>query len=125
MPLEPGCSAAVDLEVSDADTALAWHSGDVAVVATPRVLALMEEATCRVVADALEPGQTTVGVRVQIDHLAPVAVGGNMRAEATLERVEGHRLVFAVSVRNDRGLVAAGRVNRVIVETERFLDRSR
>ncbi|CAA9219250.1 MAG: diguanylate cyclase/phosphodiesterase (GGDEF & EAL domains) with PAS/PAC sensor(s) [uncultured Acidimicrobiales bacterium] len=115
----------MDLEVTEADTALAWRSGDVAVVATPRVLALMEEATCLVVADALEPGQTTVGVRVQIDHLAPVAVAGHIRAEATLEKVEGHRLVFAVSVRNDRGLVAAGRVHRVIVEIERFLERSR
>ena len=63
-------------------------------------------------------------MRVQLDHLAPTAVGQTVSAEATLEKVEGRRLIFTVSVNDDRGLVAAGKVTRVVVDTERFLDKA-
>src|SRR5947209_5355303 len=72
-----------------------------------------------------DPGTTTVGMRVQLDHLAPTAVGHKVRAEATLREVEGRRLVFAVSVRDERGLVAAGKVTRVVVDIDRFMDKAR
>lgn len=113
--------ARTSLIVSDDDTAIALRSGAVPVLGTPRVVALAEEATCRAVVDALEPGQTTVGMRVQLDHLAPSGVGANVTADATLERVEGRRLTFTVSVNDDHGLIAAGKITRVVVETERFL----
>ena len=125
MPLEPGSSASVDLEVGDADTAIAMRSGSVPVLATPRVIALSEEACVLVVEGRLEEGATTVGQRVQIDHLAPTPVGQRVTAEATLEAVQGRRLTFTVSVNDDRGLVAVGRVTRVVVNTERFLDKLR
>ena len=76
-------------------------------------------------ADRLPAGHTTVGMRVQIDHLAPTNVGSSVAAEATLEKVEGRRLTFTVSVTDHCGLVAAGKVTRVVVETERFLDKAR
>lgn len=123
MQLEPGLSAEIDLVVTDADTAVAFHSGEVAVLATPRVVALCEEACVLALAGQLEPGQTTVGMRVQLDHLQPSAVGHLVTAEAWLEKVEGRRLVFGVSVSDARGLVAAGKVTRVVVDAERFLDR--
>jgi predicted thioesterase len=63
-------------------------------------------------------------MRVQLDHLAPTAVGGRVVAEAKLDKVEGRRLCFSVSINDERGLVAAGKVTRVVVERERFLDRS-
>ena len=63
-------------------------------------------------------------MRVQIDHLAPTRVGGVVTAEATLEKVEGRRLTFTVSANDDRGLVAAGKVTRVVVDHERFLDKA-
>jgi predicted thioesterase len=65
-----------------------------------------------------------VGYRVQLDHLAPTAVGGTVRAEATLEAIEGRRLTFRVSVSDGHGLVAAGRITRVIVERARFLEKA-
>ena len=68
---------------------------------------------------------TTVGMRVQLDHLIPVAVGSKVRADATLERCEGRRLTFAVSVTCDAGLVAAGKVTRVIVNRDHFMERVR
>ena len=61
---------------------------------------------------------------MQLAHLSPTPVGGTVVAEATLEQVEGRRLTFRVAVNDARGLVAAGRVTRVIVERARFLERS-
>ena len=123
MPLEPGSSASIDLTVGDDDTAIAMKSGSVPVLATPRVIALSEEACVLVVEGGLAEGSTTVGQRVQIDHLQPTAVGSRVTAEATLETVQGRRLTFTVSVNDDRGLVAAGRITRVVVDTGRFLDK--
>ena len=112
------------MTVTDQDTAIALRSGHVAVLATPRVVALCEEATCQAVGGELDEGQTTVGMRVQLDHLAPSGVGAQVRAECTLEKVEGRRLVFTVSVNDDQGLIAAGKITRVVVDAERFLKKA-
>ncbi|MFN0090874.1 MAG: thioesterase family protein [Acidimicrobiales bacterium] len=122
MAVEQGARAAIELVVGEADTAIALKSGDVPVLATPRLVALCEEATCRALAEHLESGQTSVGMRVQLDHLAPTAVGASVRAEAQVEKVEGRRVTFTVSAHDPRGLVAVGRVTRVIVDSQRFLD---
>ena len=123
VPLEPGLSAAVSLDVGDADTALAFRSGQVAVLATPRLIALCEEASLLAVDGRVPEGHTTVGMRVQLDHLAPTPVGTKVQAEATLEKVEGRRLTFTVSATDERGLVAAGKVTRVVVDVDRFLEK--
>ena len=124
MPLRPGLVAAASLVVGDDDTALALHTGDVPVLATPRVVRLAEEATVQAIEGTLADSTTSVGYRVQLDHLAPTPVGGKVRAEATLEAIEGRRLTFRVSVSDGHGLVAAGRITRVIVERERFLEKA-
>jgi predicted thioesterase len=72
----------------------------------------------------LGPNETTVGHAVQLDHVAPTRVGGRVRAEATLQKVAGRRLTFTVTVTDNRGLVAAGRITRVIVDTDRFMERA-
>lgn len=123
MPIRHGSSATVDLTVTEADTALTIGSGDVPVLATPRLVALFEQAAVRAVDGQLSPDQTSVGMRVQIDHLAPTAMGDTVSADATLEKVEGRRLTFTVSARDHRGLVGAGRVTRVVVDRDRFLDK--
>lgn len=125
VPLSQGLRADVEHTVTDADTAIAVGSGDVPVLGTPRVIALCEGATVAAVASHLEPGQTTVGMRVQLDHLAPTAIGSSVRIEAVLEELDGARLIFKVTVNDDRGLVAVGRVTRVTVNRERFLDKLR
>ncbi len=113
------------LLVADADTALSMHTGDVPVLATPRLVALCEEAAVAAVIDHVPAGHTTVGMRVQVDHLAPVSIGSWVAAEATLERVEGRRLTFTVTVNDACGLVAAGKVTRVVVDTDHFLGKAR
>jgi len=124
VPLEPGLTATAELVVTDADTAATLETGDVPVLATPRVVRLAEQATVLAVRGTLAEGSTTVGYRVQLDHLAPTAVGGRVQAEAMLETVEGRRLTFRVSVNDGHGLVAAGRVTRVVVERTRFLEKA-
>ena len=124
MPLHPGLSAEVELTVTDADTAVAIGSGTVPVLATPRVVALCEETSLRAVEHELEPGTTTVGMRVQLDHLAPTPVGQTVSCEATLESMAGRRVTFTVSVNDARGLVAAGKITRVVVNIERFMEKA-
>ena len=121
MSPESGLVATRSLTVSDADTASAVGSGSVLVLATPRLLALCEEATVAAVIDHLDPGMTTVGIQVRLDHVAASPVGRLVTAEATLEKVAGRKLFFTVSAHDDRGLVAAGKVTRVIVDEASFM----
>ena len=123
MPLEPGLTATVEHVVGDADTAAALGSGTVPVLGTPRVLAWVEEASVAAIVSALGEGETSVGMRVQLDHVQPSGVGSTIRAEATLEKVEGRRLTFTVNAHDERGIVAVGRVTRVVVDRARFLDK--
>jgi len=122
--ITPGLRGELELTVSNDDTALAHRTGAVAVLATPVVIALCEEAAILALDGALEAEETTVSSRVELSHITPVAVGATVTAVAVLERIEGRRLIFAVSVDDARGLVAAGRVTRVIVETERFMKKT-
>ena len=124
MPLEAGLSGSVTHTVGDADTALAQGTGSVPVLATPSVVRLVERAAVSAVDGHVPAGNTTVGYRVQLDHLAPVPIGEAVIAEAVLETIEGRRLTFRVSVKNGSGLVAAGRITRVAVEEDRFLARA-
>lgn len=107
------------------DTARYFRSGDVPVLATPRLIALCEEATCRATDGHLTDSQSSVATRVQFDHLAPIAIGGVVLAEATLVKVEGRRLIFTVSAArlegDGGGLIGAGRLTRVLVDEAAFL----
>jgi len=124
VPVEPGLSAEVELTVTDQDTAAAMHAGDVDVLSTPRIIALCEEASMLAIGGKLDHNETAVGHSVQLDHVAPTKVGGRVRAEATLQKVAGRRLTFTVSVTDARGLVAAGKITRVIVDRDRFMERA-
>lgn len=125
MPVKNAITGAAELVVAWEDTAEAVRSGDVPVLATPRVVSLCEQASVEALAGVLEDGRTSVGNRVEVAHLAPVAVGSKVRAVASLERAEGRRLVFSVSVSDDYGLVAAGKVTRVVVDRAAFIDKAR
>ena len=125
MNLATGLRGEVRLRVTDADTARALGSGSVDVLGTPRVVALVEEAACRASTAASTHGSTSVGMRVHVDHLHPTPVGAEVVAEAVLEKIEGRRLTFTVSASDERGLVAAGKVTRVVVDLERFMSKCR
>lgn len=102
-----------------------FGSGDVEVLATPQVLAWCEGATVAAIADHLEAGTTTVGMRARIDHIRATPIGGRVTVEATLERVEGRRLTFDVAAYDDTDEeIASGQVVRVLVERDRFMARA-
>lgn len=124
MTLEPGSTATVGLTVTDADTAQALGSGDVPVLATPRVLALVEAASVRATARNLPSGTTTVGTRVDLEHLVATPVGHTVTAQARLTAVDGRRLVFAVTLHDGERLAARGTVERALVDRSRFLARA-
>jgi len=125
VPVIVGVSAEIELTVGDADTAPAMRSGDVGVLATPRIVALAEEATMAALAGHLALNESSVGTRVELAHLAPILVGSRVRATAVLERTEGRRLVFNVAVTDEAGLVAAAKITRVIVDVAQFMEKAR
>lgn len=120
-----GLRGVAELTVAAVDTAVALRSGDVDVLATPRLVALCEEATCRALDGHLDTATTTVGTRIELDHLRPTAVGARVEAEARLEEIDGRRLTFVVSAADPTGVVATGRVIRVVVDRIAFVDRLR
>jgi predicted thioesterase len=124
MELRPGLATRVQLTVTDADTAQSLGSGDVPVLGTPRALALAEAATVALTAGRLPAGSTTVGVRAELDHLLATPVGGLVVAEAVLSEVDGRRLAFVVTLRQDEQVAARVRVDRMIVDREKFVARA-
>ena len=119
----PGLRGRAAHTITDADTAVALRSGEVPVLGTPRLVALMEEATVQALDGPLADGETSVGMRIQVDHVAPSAPGVGVTAEAVLEGVEGRRLTFGATATVDDAVVATATIIRVVVETQRFLDR--
>ena len=123
--LEPGLQATVEETVTEAMTAERLGSGDVPVLGTPALLAMIEAAAVAAVADHLDDGDTTVGSAVELDHVAPTPVGVRVVATAALREVEGRRLRFAFEVTDPAGPVARGSHVRVIVDRRRFLASAR
>lgn len=122
--IEPGMQATVEETVSADMTAERLGSGDVPVLGTPAILALVEAAAVAAVADGLEDASTTVGASVQLDHLAPTAVGAAVQATAGLIEVVGHTLRFRFEVTDPAGPVARGTHDRVIVDRDLFLKKA-
>jgi len=122
--LEVGRTATVWSAVTTADTAIAMGSGDLPVLATPRLLAWLEAATCTTVSGLLGPSDSSVGTRVEVEHLAASAVGSTVTTTAELAHVDGRLLRFTVSAQDEHDrLLATGTITRVIVDRARFLGR--
>ena len=123
MPLpEP---ATLTYSVTDEDTAAALGSGSLPVLATPRLLAWLEAATCACLEPTLTEGSTSVGTRVQVEHLAASPVGAAVEVSASSAYVDGRLHRFTVSARDATTgkVLAAGEITRVVVDAERFLSR--
>lgn len=110
-------------EVTETDTATAQGSGDVPVLATPRLIAWMEAATVQVAEPYVGVGQTTVGTAIRVEHRRATPMGDSIEIIATPPHtVTGRHLTFGVRAVDGSGrIVAAGEIDRVIVDRERFL----
>jgi predicted thioesterase len=120
-------TATLTFTVLAADTAAALGSGDLPVLGTPRLVAWCEAATCAVVDRSVAPGQTSVGTRVQIEHLVAGPVGAEVRVTATVAYLDGRLVRFEVVAEQTfagaEQVVGHGEVTRVVVDRRRFLDR--
>ena len=122
MPLAPGLTASVEIVVGDSDTAAAMGSGDVPTLATPRLLALAEAATGSALSGHLDEHETSVGTRVQLEHLRATGIGRRVVAHAELAQADGRQLRFTVRAEDEEGmLVGRGEVTRVVMDRERFM----
>jgi predicted thioesterase len=120
--------ATLRFTVSPADTARAVGSGSLPVLGTPRLLAWCEAATCAALEPTLPPGSTSVGTRVELEHIAASAVGQEVEVTASSTYVDGRLHRFTVAARNLGGnaggrVVGTGEITRVVVDAERFLAR--
>jgi predicted thioesterase len=124
-----GTSGQVALTVAAQDTAIAAGSGDIPVLATPRLVALMEAAACETLRGHLAPEQTSVGAKISIEHLRPSLVGTSVIARAEIVDIDGDRVQFAVCADQPgpSGTLTIGKGThlRVIVQREKFLQRAR
>jgi fluoroacetyl-CoA thioesterase len=121
---QPGAYAVVGHTIGPADTARALGSGDLEVLATPRLVAWFEQATVEALAGQLDPTSTSVGTRIDVTHERASAVGAGVTVRADLGHVDGRLLRFDVAAHDDDGAVLGhGQVTRVVVDRERFLAR--
>lgn len=121
-------TATLRFTVTGEDTAAAVGSGSLAVLGTPRLLAWLEAATCAALEPTLAPGATSVGTRVQVEHVAPSPVGQEVEVAATSTYADGRLHRFSVSARHvDDGrpgkVVGSGEVTRAVVDADRFMAR--
>lgn len=112
-------------QVTDAELAVRHGSGSLEVYATPAMVALMERAAVACVDDHLPPGWITVGISVDVRHLAATPPGGEVRARAELIRTDGRRLLFEVSAHDDHEMIGRGTHERFCVNREAFAARAR
>ena len=124
MEITVGMKAEVGTLVEREDTAKEVGSGDLLVYATPCMVALMEGAACEAIAEALNDTQTTVGIALNIEHISATPVGMDVRAEAEVTAVEGKVITFAVRAFDEVGEIGNGTHKRVIVSSQKFLDKA-
>ena len=124
MSITVGLKGRAETVVSDSNTAQAACSGALPVFGTPFMCALMEEAAWKSIAPHLEPGQSTVGTKLDITHDSATPVGMKVWAESEVTQVDGKRLVLKVAAFDERGPIGQGTHERFIVTDERFLSKT-
>lgn len=124
MEISVGATGSATLVVGEADTAIALGSGDVPVLATPRLVALLEEAAVAALAGTLEEGATSVGTHIAIDHLAASFLSAPVRATAEVTEIDPRSVSFRLTAHEGDRVVAIGNHTRIVVDRARFLGNS-
>jgi predicted thioesterase len=109
--------------VEEADTAAKFGSGGVYVFATPMMIGIMENASMNCVQDALEEGQGTVGIHLDVKHMAATPMGMEVRAVAELIEIDGKKLRFKVDAFDEEKKIGEGTHDRFIINVEKFMSR--
>ena len=121
--IETGLKYTSELTVTDDVTAVKMGSGDMPVLATPAMMALMENAAMKAVAKELPEGCTTVGGHIESSHLRPTKVGDKVTATAEVTKVDGKKITFKVAAYSGDTLLGEGTHLRFVVDKERFMSK--
>ena len=124
MEITVGMKGEVSSFVEREDTAKEVGSGSLLVYATPCMVALMEGAACDAIEEAMDDSKTSVGTQLNIEHISATPVGLDVRAEATVTAVDGKVITFEVRAFDEAGEIGKGTHKRVIVPTQKFLDKA-
>ena len=122
--LSPGITGEKSIAVTIDNTALAMGSGTLKVFATPAMLALIEGCCAESVEEHLPEGITSVGTKVEIEHLAASPLGASIFCKSKLVATDGRQLDFEVEVYDAAGLIGKGKHTRFTVDAQKFLDRT-
>ena len=123
--LKPGLTAEKHAVVTNANTAISFGSGGIAVYATPAMIALMEGAALSAAEALLPQGWSTVGTDINVKHISATPLGMKVRARAELLGVDGRALSFKVEAFDEAGKIGEGSHGRFIIEIEKFLAKAR
>ncbi len=122
--VEAGMKYTVKIKVEEKDTARAVGSGTLAVLATPKMITLMEEAAYKCIGAELENGSTSVGTLMNAKHLSATPVGMEVYATAEVTEVDGRRVAFKVEAYDESGIIGQGVHERFIVFEEKFVSKT-
>lgn len=120
-----GATLQKEITVTEAQLARAVGSGDVAVYATPMMLALMEGAAAELLASFLDEGETSVGTMISSTHTAATPAGMKVTATAELTAAEGRKACFQIRAQDEAGLIGEGTHERFVVYREKFEQKAR
>jgi predicted thioesterase len=121
--IRPGLFAERTTIVVDALLATHLGSGSLAVYATPAMIALMESAAVAAIDPLLPEGQASVGIALEVKHLAATPPGQQVRARAEVLAVEGRKVTFQVQTWDEQEIIGEGTHTRYVVDTARFVER--
>ncbi len=109
--------------VTEKESARAYGSGSIDVLATPAMIAFMEEASLALVDPTLEVGKATVGTGINIKHVAPTPIGDEVTITTVLDEIDGKRLVFSVAAYDSQNKIGEGKHERVIINKSKFMSK--
>ena len=118
-----GDKGTVTVKVTKENCASAIGSGALDVFATPSMIALMDNAACEAIKASLQPGESSVGTKVNISHLKASALEDTITATATLTEIDGRRLIFEVVANDSKGIIGEGTHERFVINVEKFLSK--
>ena len=122
--METGIKGKIETVVTEDKTAYTVGSGELKVFATPAMIALIEETAWKSVEEYLEPGEGTVGTKLEVSHISATPVGLTVRCETELVQIDRRRLVFHVEVYDEAGKIGEGTHERFIIQNEKFMKKA-
>lgn len=122
--LKVGLKFSVEDKVTENDTALSVGSGSLKVLATPKMVALMEKSAADLVEKVLPENFTSVGIFLEVKHTAPTPIGLKIFADAEIVKIDDRKIFFEIVAKDERGEIGRCKHERFIVDRKKFQDKA-